>query len=172
MMDSITVVNFLTSCERTGISIRVDGGWGVDALLGKQTRPHNDLDIFVQQKDIPALRSLLEKQGYKEIKLEIARPHNFVLGDDEGHEIDIHVIVFDGRENFTYGPDGQKETFPASALSGTGVIDSRAIRCTSPEWMVKWHTGYKLRETDFKDVPALCEKFGIEYPPEYAHLKS
>jgi hypothetical protein len=27
-----------------GITVWLDGGWGVDALLGRQTRPHSDLD--------------------------------------------------------------------------------------------------------------------------------
>ena len=36
--------------------------------------------------------------------------------------------------------------------------------------MVKFHTGYKLRETDFKDVSALCARFGTDYPEEYASL--
>ena len=26
-----------------------DGGWGVDALLGTQTRVHNDIDLFVEK---------------------------------------------------------------------------------------------------------------------------
>ncbi len=30
------------------IAVHVDGGWGVDALLGEQTRPHADLDIAMQ----------------------------------------------------------------------------------------------------------------------------
>jgi lincosamide nucleotidyltransferase A/C/D/E len=42
--------------EKLGIEIWVDGGWGVDALLGEQTRPHKDLDIAIQQKDVPQLR--------------------------------------------------------------------------------------------------------------------
>ena len=41
----------------------------------------------------------------------------------------------------------------------------------SPEHMVMFHIGYTLRESDFKDVSALCEKFGIPYPKEYLHLK-
>lgn len=28
----------------------LDGGWGVDALLGRQTRPHDDMDIVIEQK--------------------------------------------------------------------------------------------------------------------------
>ncbi len=30
----------------------VEGGWGVDALLGEQTRPHDDLDLGVRLEDV------------------------------------------------------------------------------------------------------------------------
>ncbi len=30
---------------------------------------------------------------------------------------------------------------------------------------------YELREHDYLDVSALCEKFGIDYPEGYAHMK-
>ena len=33
------------------IKVFLDGGWGVDALLGHQSRVHNDIDIFVEKKD-------------------------------------------------------------------------------------------------------------------------
>src|SRR5574344_1387376 len=33
------------------IKVFLDGGWGVDALLGHQSRVHNDIDIFVERKD-------------------------------------------------------------------------------------------------------------------------
>ena len=79
-MTSADVVNLYFELDNLGIKIWVDGGWGVDALLGKQTRPHKDLDIAIQQKDIPKLRELLEAQEYKDVKLEDAKPWNFVLG--------------------------------------------------------------------------------------------
>ena len=33
------------------IKVFLDGGWGVDALLGYQSRAHNDIDIFVMGHD-------------------------------------------------------------------------------------------------------------------------
>jgi lincosamide nucleotidyltransferase A/C/D/E len=47
-MTSIDVIDFYTTLENLGIEIWVDGGWGVDALLGEQTLPHKDLDIAIQ----------------------------------------------------------------------------------------------------------------------------
>ena len=102
-MQEREVIDFYRAMEHSGIKAWIDGGWGVDALLGKQTRPHSDLDIAIQQEDVANILALLESQGYREIKLEIARPHNFVLGDYKGHEIDVHVIALDVRGNGIYG---------------------------------------------------------------------
>jgi lincosamide nucleotidyltransferase A/C/D/E len=166
-MTPVEIIDVYTSLENFGVEIWIDGGWGVDALLGEQTRPHKDLDIAIQQKDVVALREFLHAQSYREIKLEDARPWNFVLGNENGREIDVHVIVLDDKGNGIYGLPEKGEMYPAASLKGTGTIERRAVRCISPEWMVKFHSGYELTEKDFRDVSALCSKFGIELPAEY-----
>ena len=42
--DAIDLINL---AESLGITVFLDGGWGVDALLGRQTREHQDIDLFV-----------------------------------------------------------------------------------------------------------------------------
>ena len=59
-MNAADVISLYTDLQKLSINIWVDGGWGVDALLGEQTRPHKDLDIAIQQRDIPRLRAFLE----------------------------------------------------------------------------------------------------------------
>jgi hypothetical protein len=44
-MTSADVIDIYSTLGGLGIKIWIDGGWGVDALLGRQTRPHKDLDI-------------------------------------------------------------------------------------------------------------------------------
>ena len=169
-MTSADVIDLYLELERSGIQIWLDGGWGVDALLGEETRPHKDLDIAIQKKDIATFREFLEARGYQEIKPEIARPHNFVLGDDHGHEVDVHVIVLDDQGNGIYGPVENGEIYPAASLTGCGIVNGQTVKCISPEWMVKFHSGYELTEKDFHDVSALCEKFGIDLPEAYLHF--
>ena len=86
-MTPVDVIGLYTSLENLGVEIWIDGGWGVDALLGEQIRSHKDLDIAIQQKDIPILRQFLQSQKYKDIKLEEARAWNFVLGDENSKEL-------------------------------------------------------------------------------------
>lgn len=40
----LTIIGWLMEKE---IVYQVNGGWGVDALVGRQTREHGDLDVFV-----------------------------------------------------------------------------------------------------------------------------
>jgi lincosamide nucleotidyltransferase A/C/D/E len=42
----------------------VGGGWGVDALLGEQTRPHRDLDISFDANDELRLVDALDRAGF------------------------------------------------------------------------------------------------------------
>ena len=170
-MEEKDVIELCSKLKNLDIDIWIDGGWGVDALLGRQTRFHQDLDLAIQQKDIPAFRKLLEDQGYKEIKLDIARPHNFVLGDKNNHEIDVHVIVLNDKGDGIYGPVQNGEVYPAAALTGKGKICNLEVDCISPEYVVKFHTGYFLKEKDYKDVLAVCKKYALEIPDEYLQLK-
>jgi len=170
-MTSDDVIEIYSTFRELGVRIWIDGGWGVDALLERQTRPHKDLDIAIQEKDLATLEQVLSAQGYRRIKPEIERPFNFVLGDDEGHEIDVHVIVLNEHGNGIYGPAENGHMYPADSLQGSGTIDGHSVSCVSPEWMVRFHSGYELKGKDFRDVSALCEKYGIELPREYSRFK-
>ena len=170
-MESPNAIALYEKLRMHNIVVWLDGGWGVDALLGHQTRLHQDLDIAIQEKDVQRFRAMVENDGYREIKLDIARPHNFVLGDGSGHEIDVHVMVLDARGDGIYGPIENGERYPAESLTGTGTIAGEAVNCISPEWAVKFHCGYELKEKDRKDVVALCEKFAIDLPGEFLESK-
>lgn len=161
------VIDLYFQLEGLGIEIRLDGGWGVDALLGRETRTHADVDIVIQHRDVPALREWLTARGYRDLERDDTSPWNFVLGDDRGHEVDVHAVTLDAEGNGLYGPIEKGIMYPAASLTGTGTIDGRAVRCISAEYMVRFHSGYKLRESDYQDVSALCERFGIELPEEY-----
>ena len=92
MMTASDVIELYRACRDQGVVIWIDGGWAVDALLHAQTRSHSDLDIAVQQKDLPRLHELLARRGYADVPRGDTSSWNFVLGDSAGHEIDVHVI--------------------------------------------------------------------------------
>ena len=51
------------------IKVFLDGGWGVDALLGHQSRVHNDIDIFVEKKDYQNFIEIMKANDFYEIKM-------------------------------------------------------------------------------------------------------
>jgi lincosamide nucleotidyltransferase A/C/D/E len=171
-MSATDVVAFLDLAESYGITVWVDGGWAVDACLGRQTRQHGDLDIVVTEPQHAALVAALRDRGYADVPRADTRPWNFVLGDADGHHVDFHVIAMDENGDGVYGPPANGEVYVAEALTGTGVIGGRTVACITPEWQVRFHTGYPPDADDWADVSALCERFGIDVPPDYAAFVS
>jgi lincosamide nucleotidyltransferase A/C/D/E len=164
---SVDVIEVYTSLADLGIFVWIDGGWGVDALLGRPTRSHKDLDIAIENHQLLQFEQFLASRGYHRTKRKIETSFNFVLADDKGREIDVHVISRDESGNGIYGPPEMGVMYPAESLTGNGVIDDCPVRCISPQWMIKFHSGCTLTEKDYKDVSALCEKYGIQLPHEY-----
>ncbi|WP_425564000.1 nucleotidyltransferase domain-containing protein [Nonomuraea longicatena] len=161
------VLKFLDLMEGLGVHIWLDGGWAVDACLGAQTRPHADLDIVLEEKDLPTAESALRERGYGPVERDDTCPWNFVLGDAAGHQVDFHVIVLDGNGHGVLGPPENGDVYPAPALTGRGLVGGREVACVAPEWLVRFHTGYAVDDDDWADVSALCERFGLAIPEDY-----
>ena len=53
------------------IKVFVDGGWGVDALLGHQSRSHNDIDIFVEKKDYQNFIEIIQAMDFMNLRWNI-----------------------------------------------------------------------------------------------------
>jgi Aminoglycoside-2''-adenylyltransferase len=70
----------------------VDGGWGVDALLGVTTREHEDLDLVVRLDEIDAVRDALTQAGFM-IILRDWLPTALALADDDGRSVDLHPVT-------------------------------------------------------------------------------
>ncbi|HEY7989282.1 MAG TPA: hypothetical protein VIE19_08690, partial [Lapillicoccus sp.] len=47
-----------------GVRFWLAGGWGVDALAGRQTRSHRDLDLLVDAADEAVTLEVLGDLGY------------------------------------------------------------------------------------------------------------
>jgi lincosamide nucleotidyltransferase A/C/D/E len=68
----------------------LDGGWGVDALVGEKTREHNDLDLIVRDADEALMRGVLAARGFAQVEAGV--PQSFILADGKGREIDVHPL--------------------------------------------------------------------------------
>ena len=165
LMTADDVVNLIRLLDHHHLEVIIDGGWAVDALLGRQTRPHADLDIAMPHQYVPQLRELLQSRGYREVSLSDSRECNFVMGDEQGHRVDIHTYTFDEHGKLVFGLP-----YPLDSLDGHGVINGFPLRCITPEWLIRFHTGYELDENDYHDVLALCQRFGFALPREFENF--
>ncbi len=174
-MTANDVLDLVQLFARHQIDLYIDGGWGVDALLGRQTRTHADLDIAVEHKDVAQIRAMLEARGYRDVARQDTSDYNFVLGDNQGHHIDIHSYTFVGVASPTENRSGNNVygiAYPVDSLTGTGSINGHPVKCISPEWMVKFHCGYEFDDDDYRDVKELCQHFAIEMPLEYVEFET
>jgi lincosamide nucleotidyltransferase A/C/D/E len=161
-MTSLALVELLQLIEEAEIQVWLDGGWGVDALLGRQTRTHKDIDIILPVADVPKLQVLLARKGF--VLQDGKPPNSFVLTDGAGLEVDVHGVIFDGEGNGVYRmQNGEDWVYPAEGFSGRGLVEGMSARCLSPAAQVLCHAhGYAPTEKDIRDMELLHGRFGVE----------
>jgi lincosamide nucleotidyltransferase A/C/D/E len=144
----------------------VEGGWGIDALLGEATRAHDDLDLAVLRSDIGRLERVFPE--FERVDEEWW-PARFVLRDARGRQVDFHGISFDERGDAWQELVGGGRAFrPAAGMAGTGRIGDRTVRCVTAELQVRFHDYPDPDDVDWDDMRVLCERFALAPPPAYA----
>ncbi|MFD7796077.1 nucleotidyltransferase domain-containing protein [Streptomyces sp. NPDC059759] len=154
------VLEILDVLRAAGTEVWIGGGWGIDALLGRQTRPHRDLDLMHRMEQEPAVVAALAGAGFAE-SLDW-RPVRFVVADATGREIDLHPLVFasDGSATQASTEPGHPFRYPAACFV-TGTVRDSTVPCLSAEQQVSFHQGYKPSDRDRHDMARLREAFGI-----------
>jgi lincosamide nucleotidyltransferase A/C/D/E len=161
------VKSFISLCEENNIEFCLDGGWGVDALIGHQTRPHEDIDVAVNRDHAAKLKDILLTDGYHENIRHDSGPLNYVLQDDEGHQIEVCTYFKDAKGYHVFS-----ETEVFDNLISEGFIDGKKVKCISAECQLKFHTGYEIDEQDYLDMKLISEKFNLTLPAEYDRFKN
>ncbi len=139
-----------------GSDVWIGGGWGVDALVGRQTRPHDDLDLMHREEQEPRVLAALAELGFAETLS--WRPVRFVLTGPTGREIDLHPLRFagDGSAEQSSLTPGEPFRYPASCFV-TGTILWTGVPCLSVEQQLHFHQGYEPCERDLHDLALLRE---------------
>jgi lincosamide nucleotidyltransferase A/C/D/E len=147
------VLAVLDALGGAGCWVGLEGGWGVDALVGRQTRPHRDLDLDVDAVQESVALAVLADLGY-EVETDW-RPNRVELVAPGHGWVDVHPLTSDAEGNrYQAGLDGERYLYPAGCFV-TGHILGRAVRCLSVVQQIEWHQGYELRETDHADLAVL-----------------
>jgi lincosamide nucleotidyltransferase A/C/D/E len=163
-----TVLEILSVLRCARIGVWIDGGWGVDALLGYQSRPHDDLDVVVALDHAPSLQEVLGRRGFALAADEL--PVRFVLAHPDLGRIDFHTVTFDASGGgIQPQPNGGTFRYPPDGFT-TGTILSQQVSCISAEVQMLCHRGYDPTEKDVHDVRLLHERFGLAVPREYVRF--
>lgn len=166
-MTAEQALGVLDSLAAAGVEAWVDGGWGVDALVGRQSRPHADLDLAVPSECLVAALAALRRDGFAFAREEL--PASVVYRHADGREVDIHPVERtadgggdqirpDGTGRWHYGPPT------------TGRIAGREVTCLSLDTQLRAHVGYEPDADDARDLRLLREAFGCRLPPPYERL--
>jgi hypothetical protein len=141
----------------------VAGGWGLDALIGCETRRHSDLDVVVDRfwENLPKVAALLTGLGYRR-KRPISGTVWFldaeVFEDDQGHHIEVVNINWESLamaaallsplptpESEPSGEPTRATPFLLEQFTATGMLDGVSIPALSVKTQQLFHLGYVRR---------------------------
>ena len=168
-MSADDVLSVVDALQGAGVPFWVAGGWGVDALLGEQTRSHQDVDIVIGdfERREPEARSVLQGLGFRFME---ARTHETwmplcsALDDRAGHRIELlsmdrELLIDSLRETSRHHqePEGPHSASveELATLFTQGTIAGRAVPCLSARVQLLYHSGYELTPELEQDVVRL-----------------
>jgi lincosamide nucleotidyltransferase A/C/D/E len=145
-MELRDVQEILGALGAAGVQPWLAGGWGVDALVGKPTRRHKDLDLVIERADLDAAVGALAAIGFSVLPEGYPGADRHVPGsilpdrelvqDQAGRTVDLHPV------------DGS--TWPArigvEQAFATGSVGGRPVACLSVAAQVVAHQGFELAD--------------------------
>lgn len=139
-----------TALDAIGEPVWIAGGWGIDALVGRQTREHRDLDVLVPTDRLSTALAALRALGcepetdWLPVRIEVA---------GGGLRVDLHPVQVEQDALVQQVFDGVLR-YPIEQLT-TGTIGGRQVRCVDASLQRTLHSGYEPREVDLHDLEQL-----------------
>ena len=147
------VLAVLAAIRSVGCRFWLEGGWGVDALVGHQTRPHRDVDVDLDAAREAAVLERLEELGYA-IETDW-RPTRVELVAPGRGWVDLHPLAIDDHGNARQAAlGGGWHEFPRSWFT-TGRLGGVSVPCVSLQAQRAFHEGYEPRQVDLLDLAQL-----------------
>ena len=141
-MPAQQVLTALGVLSAAGVRAYCSGGWGVDALIGHQTRKHRDLDLVIDSADLDKAKDALAPLGYADwfqIESDVPLHSRIVVRDGAARTIDLHPAELDAID----------------LQLAEGTIEGQPAPCLSANVQARAHAGYRKRRRDRRDMRLL-----------------
>ncbi len=150
-MNADDVVRVTVALADADVRFWIGGGWGVDALLGYQTRPHRDLDLVLAHEQLDTACLVLEPAGYS--------PHGGLAEHVPGALLPERRPLEDRRLLLLDLHPVDLATWPPVATADSpfaaGAIDGTPVPCLSASLQREARRGYTLEAEDHHDLRRL-----------------
>lgn len=141
--------------DSAGVHYWLAGGWGIDALVGSQTRDHRDLDLVIDREDTGLALEAMTGRGFRHLPAVEDNAHREVPGafmplreliqDDRQRTVDMHPV------DLATWPEGG----PLTDRFAKGGLGGREINCLSVAAQRAAHEGFQLSQAHIADLEAL-----------------
>ncbi|MFC8427011.1 nucleotidyltransferase domain-containing protein [Streptomyces sp. NPDC057253] len=169
---AVDVLAVLDALNRADVRRWLAGGWGVDALMGLQTRRHLDIDVVLAWEDGVEERAkrAMAGLGYRPLSDEVhpdgrPMPVRWVM-DDGLVVVDLLPVdlarwpfaaLLNGHTNGRRAATATTANSTDPTLDDCGTIAGHPVPCLPLRLQLVVHQGYPTRKSDRHDVALLEE---------------
>jgi len=170
MMTVSDVLEIADLLDAADVRFWIDGGWGVDVLLCRQTREHDDLDLVIDIDQTQSVKAALSGRGFSLSEDEF--PTRFVMSDASGRKVDFHPLTFDreGGGIQHLQQQGSFYRYPPDGFKSRGQLGGYTLQCISAEVQMECHLGYDPDDKDVYDMKLLHDGLGVRLRGKYRKL--
>lgn len=161
------VLEIVDALEGSGVHCCLAGGWGVDALVGHQTRRHDDVDIVIDDfaRYAPTACEALSPIGFHLIERhqqQLWLPDQWILEDAAASRIDLLSLDWDLVTQATTSlqvlPEPTSRDHLFAGVFEEGTVGGRRVLCLSAPVQRLFHSGFEPRHVDRHDLAILKVK--------------
>ncbi|RDU37207.1 hypothetical protein DRW41_11040 [Neobacillus piezotolerans] len=129
--------------EAIGIEFWLRGGWAIDFLLGKITRPHDDIDLVTWIKNRQRLEDELVKAGYE--KTFVKEEFRDRQSDFRKENVEISFCYLSRSEDGNLIMNGLPEWIwrPDSLLPQTFILNGISAHVLNPKQLLEEKVVYE-----------------------------
>lgn len=153
---------YVSTCSAAGIRFWLRGGWAMDFYLGRISREHEDIDLFVWADDADRLMESLAAAGFEEIGGAPPEAQRNLVKD--GEELQIALLARNERGDIVVAggpwagcswPEGMLDGLPGRIGNLVCPIINPRVQIEIKERFTEWRPDLPVRDKHREDIARL-----------------